>query len=74
MDRDTIVQVGVSAVVVVLFVAGLAALSITYGSSTEQGGVELSASGSIAVVALIGLFVVGMPLVGYAIQQYNSDS
>lgn len=73
MDRDTVIQVSVSAVAVVLFVAGLGVLSMMFGSSTDQGGVELSSSGSLAVVALIAAFVIFMPVVGYALQQYQSD-
>jgi len=73
MDQDTIVQVGVSAVAVVLFVAGLAVLSLTYGTSTDQGGVELSADGSFAIVGLLAAFVILMSIVGYALQRYQDD-
>jgi hypothetical protein len=73
MDRDTAVQISVAALAVVLFVAGLAVLSVLFGSSTDQGGVELSTSGSMAIVGLIAVFVVAMPLVGYGLQQYQSD-
>jgi len=73
MDRDTAVQISVAALAVVLFITGLAALSIVYGSSTDQSGVELSTGGSAAIVGLIAVFVVAMPVVGYALQQYQAD-
>jgi hypothetical protein len=72
MDQETLVQVGVSAMAVVLFIAGLAVFSMQYGSSAN-GGVELSVDGSFAIVALIAVFVVAMPIFGYAVKRVNGD-
>jgi hypothetical protein len=58
LDRETIAQVLVSITAVVLFIAGLVVLSISYG--TEVAG-------------LIAAFIVIMPVFGYMIERQDFD-
>lgn len=58
IERETLVEIAVSTVAVVLFVGALVAVGTTYGSS------QLSSEGGIALVAAILGFVVLMSVVG----------
>lgn len=58
MDRETVVEAGISALAVLLFVAAAVSVGIQYG------GDDLSSAGAVAVVAAIVGFVLLMTVVG----------
>lgn len=74
LDRETIAQVLVSVTAVVLFIAGLVVLSLSFGTTTSEGTVDLSAQGGMFLVAFIALFIVVMPVFGYLIERSDFDS
>jgi len=58
IERETLVEIAVATVAVVLFVAALVAVGTTYGAP------QLSSNGGIALVAAIFGFVLLMTVVG----------
>lgn len=59
LDRETVMQIALSAVAVLLFIAGAVFVSTNYGTNgnlTQQGGV--------ALVGAIGVFIVLMLAAG----------
>jgi hypothetical protein len=59
LDRETVTQVGLSTVAVLLFVAGSAYVSTMYGTNGS-----LSAEGGVAIVATIAGFILLMLVAG----------
>lgn len=74
VDRETIVQVLVSVTAVAVFVAGLAVLTLTYGTSENGGVPTISPDGGLMLVGLIAIFIILMPMVGYVLEQMDFDS
>lgn len=60
IERETVVEAGVSSVAVLVFVAAVVYVSITYGTD----GV-MDPSGGLAILGAIVLFIVVMTGVGY---------
>lgn len=73
LDRETIAQVLVSITAVGLFIAGLVALSTTYGTEVADGVIDISPSGGMMLVGFIALFIVIMPVFGYLIERRDFD-
>jgi len=68
MERETLLQVAVSSVVVLVFVGVLAALGTTFstnGSMTQDGG--------YALVAALAGFIVTMSVAGLVVTRYTAD-
>lgn len=63
MDRETVVEAGISAIAVLLFVAAVVLVGMTYG------GDELSSTGAVAVIAAIVGFVLLMAGVGVVLDR-----
>jgi hypothetical protein len=60
IERETVVEAGVSFAAVLVFIAAVAVVGTTFG--TDNG---LSGTGGLAVLGAVVLFVVVMTLVGY---------
>lgn len=63
MDRETIVEAAISTVAVLLFVAAVVVVGITYD------GDDLTSAGGIAIVATIVGFVLVMAVVGIVLDR-----
>lgn len=63
MDRETVVEAGISAVAVLLFVAAVTYVGLTYG------GDELTSTGAVAVVVTIVGFILLMTVVGVVLDR-----
>jgi uncharacterized oligopeptide transporter (OPT) family protein len=63
LERETLVEIGVSVVAVVLFVAAVAYVGATYGGS------NLSHQGATLLVGAVVGFVLLMTLVGVALDR-----
>ena len=74
LDRETIAQVLVSTTAVALFIVGLVILSQEYGTTENNGGVVISPDGGLVLVAFIALFIVAMPIFGYALERMDFDA
>ena len=61
IERETVVEAGVSFAAVLVFIATVVAVGMTFGT---DGG-NLSGTGGLAVLGAVGLFIVVMTLVGY---------
>lgn len=64
LDRETVTQIGLSTVAVLLFIAGSVFVSMNYGTNgniTEQGGV--------ALIAVIGAFIALMLAAGLYLER-----
>ena len=66
LDRETQLQIAVSTLGVAVFIAAAVYVSSMY---TSNGG--LSEQGGIAIVGVIGLFVVVMTLAGLWLERQN---
>jgi hypothetical protein len=66
IERETLLQIVVATVGVVVFTA-----AAVYAASTYTVGETLSAQGGIAVVGAIGLFIVVMTVAGLWLERQN---
>ncbi|WP_336001539.1 DUF7472 family protein [Halorientalis halophila] len=60
IERETVVEAGVSLAAVLVFIAALVVVGSTFGTNGD-----LSGTGGLAVIASVGLFIVVMTAVGY---------
>ncbi len=60
IERETVVEAGVSFVAVLVFIAAVMGVGMTFGTNGD-----LSGTGGLAVLGAVGLFIVVMTLVGY---------
>lgn len=70
VERETLVEAGVSIAVVGVFVLVLMGIGLTYGG---EGGDQLGDAGAMALIASIAAFVVVMGVVGYLLNRYLDD-
>jgi hypothetical protein len=71
LDEETVRQILVAGLAVAAFVAGLFFVGQTYGTN---GGSTVSATGGVALVGLLGGFIVVMALVGLWLERQDFDS
>ncbi|MBO4247809.1 MULTISPECIES: hypothetical protein [Halomicrobium] len=64
LDRETVTQIALSAVAVLLFIAGTVVVSTNYGANGD-----LTQEGGIALVAAIAAFVVVMLAAGLFLER-----
>ncbi|ACV47123.1 MULTISPECIES: DUF7472 family protein [Halomicrobium] len=64
LDRETVTQIALSAVAVLLFIAGTIVVSTNYGANGD-----LTQEGGIALVAAIAAFVVVMLAAGLFLER-----
>ncbi|WP_018256945.1 DUF7472 family protein [Halomicrobium katesii] len=64
LDRETVTQIALSAVAVLLFIAGTVVVSTNYGTNGD-----LTQEGGIALVAAIAAFVVVMLAAGLFLER-----
>ena len=70
-DGETVRQILVSGLAVVIFVVALIVVGQTYGIN---GGSAISATGGLALVGLLGGFIVLMAVVGLWLERQDFDS
>jgi hypothetical protein len=69
VERETLVEAGVSVAVVGLFVLVLIGIGLTYGG---EGG-DLGEAGALALIGSIAAFIVVMGAVGYLLNRRLDD-
>ena len=70
-DGETVRQIVVSGLAVVMFVVALVVVGQTYGTSD---GSAISATGGLALVGLLGGFILVMALIGLWLERQDFDS
>jgi peptidoglycan/LPS O-acetylase OafA/YrhL len=71
LDGETVRQILVAGLAVVAFVVALFFIGQTYGTN---GGSTISATGGVALVGLLGGFIVVMAIVGLWLERQDFDS
>ena len=71
LDGETVRQILVAGLAVVAFVVALVVVGQTYSTN---GGSAISATGGLALVGLLGGFILAMALVGFWLERQDFDS
>jgi hypothetical protein len=73
VEREALVKFGVPVVATAAFIVMVLAVGLVYGVPQSNDGVALSETGAIALVALLGAFVVAMGALGALVGAPGED-